>query len=349
MLEGQASRSYARQMQAIEIDDSELVLRKVPAPPMVAGCVRIQVAATAVNRADLLQRRGLYPPPPGASHIPGLECAGTVCEIADDVDGWHVGDRVMALLTGGGYADEVVTPAGSLLRVPDGLSLPDAAALPEAIATVQLNLFRIGGLRRDRPALVHGGSSGIGTTALTMARLAGARLLVTAGSDQRCARCLELGAEVAINYHTTDFAAAVRDHTDGVGVDVVLDCVGGPYLEDNLRSLAHDGRLVVIGLLGGSSGPLPMGLLLGRRLSVVGSTLRSRSEQFRNQLVAEVFRLWGNALESGTLTPVVDTTMPIALAADAHRRMEHGDHFGKIVLVVSGRDDDMHARTIQLQ
>lgn len=322
-------------MHAITIDKGTLVERDIEPPELTAGSVRIRVAATAVNRADVLQRRGLYPPPPGASPLPGLECSGVIVEIADDVHGWQVGDRVMALLTGGGYAEEVVTPASSLLPVPDTLSLESAAAIPEAVATVHLNLFRLGGLASGEIALVHGGSSGIGTTAITMVQCAGARTLVTAGSDERCARCRSLGAELAVNYRRDEFVAAVTAHTDGAGVPVVLDCVGGPYLEANLRCLATDGRLVVIGLLGGTDGALPMGRLLAKRLSVIGSTLRNRSAAFRGELVADVVTTWYAQIQTGSLTPVVDSVMPLTAAADAHRRMEAGEHFGKIVMSVA--------------
>jgi putative PIG3 family NAD(P)H quinone oxidoreductase len=335
-------------MQAIAIEDGSLVAREVDPPKLEPGCVRIRVAATAVNRADVLQRRGLYPPPSGASPLPGLECAGVIAEVADGVACWQPGARVMALLTGGGYAEEVVTPASTVLPVPEALSMEAAAALPETAATVHLNLFKLGQLGAGDLALVHGGSSGVGTTAITMARLAGARLVVTAGSDERCARCRSLGAELAINYRTGDFVEAVRSHTNGAGVPVVLDCVGGPYLDSNLRCLADDGRLVVIGLLGGRAGSLPMGLMLGKRLTVIGSTLRSRSPGFRGQLMADLLTSWRQELDAGRLAPVIDTVLPFADAAEAHRRMEAGEHFGKIVLAVSGLEHDAHGGAVGL-
>nr|WP_316627516.1 NAD(P)H-quinone oxidoreductase [uncultured Brevundimonas sp.] len=268
-------------MKAILIDEpgDETVLRlgDAPAPELGTGSVRIRTRATAVNRADLLQRQGLYPPPPGASEILGLECAGEVVELSQGVSGFRLGDRVMALLPGGGYAEEVVVDAGSVLPVPEALSLEQAAAVPEVFLTVFLNVFSLGGLEAGGTVLVHGGGSGIGTACIQLARAAKARVIVTAGSDEKCERCLALGADVAVNYRSGDFKASALEATDGSGVDVVLDSIGGRYLADNLGSLAVGGRLVVIGLMGGAKAELSMGALLARRLQILGSTLRTRS------------------------------------------------------------------------
>ncbi len=315
-------------------DESVLRLGDAPEPPLAPGSVRIRVAATAVNRADLLQRQGLYPPPPGASEILGLECAGEVAELAADVSGFRVGERVMALLPGGGYAEQVVVDAGSLLRVPERLSLEEAAAVPEVFLTVFLNVFQIGALPPGGAALVHGGGSGIGTAAIQLLRAAGARSIVTAGSEKKCARCRELGADRAVNYRSEDFVEAVREATGGRGVDVVLDSIGAPYLEKNLAALATGGRLVVIGLMGGARAELGLGALLARRLSVIGSTLRARPAAEKAAIVRAFRDRFGAALEQGQIGPVVDRVLPLERAPDAHRAMKASEHFGKIVLRV---------------
>ncbi|MAJ61509.1 MAG: NADPH:quinone oxidoreductase [bacterium TMED88] len=305
-----------------------------PAPELLPGMIRIQVAATALNRADLLQRQGFYPPPAGASEILGLECSGVVSEIAEGVSGFRIGDRVMALLPGGGYAEEVVVDAGSVMRVPDHIDLVEAAALPEVLLTVFLNVFEIGGLREGGWLLVHGGGSGIGTASIQMARSIGAHVVVTAGSEAKCRRCVELGADVALNYREGDFAESVIESTGGVGVEVVLDSIGAPYLESNLKSLATDGRLVMIGLMGGAKSEIALGALLARRLSVVGSTLRTRSSVEKAALVAGLQTRFWTALEEGRLQPIVDRVLPIDQAGAGHRTMKASDHFGKIVLKV---------------
>jgi putative PIG3 family NAD(P)H quinone oxidoreductase len=312
-----------------------LELGEAPAPPLVPGSLRIRVAATAVNRADLLQRRGLYPPPPGASPILGLECAGEVSEVAPDVTGWRVGDRAMALLSGGGYAEQVVVDAGSAMPVPPGLSLEEAAALPEVFLTVFSNVFQLGGLAPGGVALVHGGGSGIGTAAIRLVKLAGGRILVTAGSDEKCQRCLALGADLAVNYRTGDFLAEARRATGGEGVDVVLDSIGASYFEKNLAALRTGGRLVLIGLMGGAKTEVNLALLLARRLSVIGSTLRSRSAAEKAAIVGGFRARFGPDLESGKLRPVVDRVLPLARAAEAHRLLESSEHFGKVVLRVA--------------
>jgi putative PIG3 family NAD(P)H quinone oxidoreductase len=312
-----------------------LELGEVPAPPLVPGSLRIRVVATAVNRADLLQRRGLYPPPPGASPILGLECAGEVVEVASDVQGWQPGERAMALLAGGGYAQEVVVDAGSALRVPAKLSLEEAAALPEVFLTVFSNVFQLGALPAGGTLLVHGGGSGIGTAAIRLVKLAGGRVLVTAGSDEKCQRCLALGADVAVNYRTGDFAAEAKRATGGEGVDVVLDSIGAAYFEKNLAALRTGGRLVLIGLMGGAKVEANLALLLARRLSVIGSTLRTRSLAEKAAIVAGFRARFGFDLETGNLRPVVDRVLPLARAADAHRLLEASEHFGKVVLQVA--------------
>lgn len=313
-------------------DESVLRVGEVEAPPLAPGALRIRVAAAGVNRADLLQRRGMYPPPPGASPLLGLECAGEVIEVAAGVRGWKPGDRAMALLAGGGYAEQVVVDAGSALPVPEALSFEEAAALPEVYLTVFLNVFELGALPEKGSLLVHGGGSGIGTAAIGLAKLAGAKLIVTAGSDAKCARCRALGADVAVNYRTGKFLDAVRAATDDAGVDVVLDSIGAPYLADNLAALAVGGRLVLIGLMGGAKAELNLGVLLARRLSLIGSTLRTRSLEEKARLVAAFRARFGADLAAGRIRPVVDRVLPFARAGDAHRLLQASEHFGKLVL-----------------
>lgn len=316
-------------------DEEAMRLGEIEAPVLGPGALRLRVAAAAVNRADLLQRQGLYPPPKGASPVLGLECAGTVAEIGPGVAGWKVGDRAMALLAGGGYAEEVVVPAACAMPVPERLPLEEAAALPEVMLTVFLNVFQLGGLREGGFVLVHGGGSGIGTAAIQLVREAGAKIVVTAGSDEKCRRCLDLGADAAVNYRSGDFVAAAKELSEGRGVDVVLDSIGAPYLSKNLASLAVGGRLVLIGLMGGAKAELGMGELLVRRLSIIGSTLRTRSTEEKGALVAAFQARFGAALEAGRLAPVVDRVLPLAEAPAAHRAMKASEHFGKIVLRVS--------------
>lgn len=326
-------------MKAVLIDrpGDETVLRigETPEPVLGAGELRLRVAATAVNRADLLQRQGMYPPPPGASPILGLECAGTIIEVGLGVTGWKPGDRAMALLAGGGYAEQVVVHAGSALRVPERLSLEEAAAVPEVFLTAFLNLFEVGSLPAAGSALVHGGGSGVGTASIQLVKAAGARVLITAGSEDKCARCLELGADVAIDYRKENFAERVREATGGRGVDVVLDSIGAAYLEGNLGSLAIGGRLVLIGLMGGAKVEVNLAVLLAKRLHVVGSTLRTRSVEEKAAIAASFERRFGADLASGRVRPIVDRVVPLEQVADAHRAMKASEHFGKIVLRVS--------------
>jgi putative PIG3 family NAD(P)H quinone oxidoreductase len=315
--------------------DSVLKLGDAPAPALRPGSIRIRVVATAVNRADLLQRKGLYPPPVGESEILGLECAGEVAEIATGVEGWTIGDRAMALLAGGGYAEEVVVSAGSAMKVPESLTLEEAAGFPEAFLTVFLNVFALAALPEGGSALVHGGGSGIGTTAIQLVKAARGTVIVTAGSAAKCARCVELGADVAVNYRNEDFAAAVREHTDGQGVDVVLDSIGAPYLERNLSVLSVGGRLVLIGLMGGAKSEISLGPLLARRLQLIGSTLRARSIEEKATLVTAFEARFGPALEKGAIRPVIDRVLPLAEASEAHRVVQASEHFGKVVLRVA--------------
>jgi putative PIG3 family NAD(P)H quinone oxidoreductase len=301
-----------------------------------AGEVLIKVAAAGVNRPDALQRRGGYPPPPGASDIPGLEVAGTVVEVSPRGSGdtpWQVGDKVTALLAGGGYAEFCAVPAVQCLPIPHGLDLIAAAAVPETSFTVWSNVFERGRLKAGESILIHGGSSGIGTTAIQVARALGSRVFATAGSGPKCAACEALGADLAINYREADFVAAVRDATGGRGVDVVLDIVGGDYLARNLDVLAVEGRLVQIAVQSGSTATLNMVPLLKKRLTITASTLRPRTVAEKGVLAAAVKANVWPLLESGAFKPVIHATFPLRSAADAHRLLESGEHIGKIVLV----------------
>ncbi len=316
-------------------DESVMKVGEAPEPELGPGDLRIRVAAAGVNRADLLQRQGLYPPPPGASPLLGLECAGEVVEVGSAVSGWRPGERAMALLAGGGYAEQVVVDAGSALRVPEALSFEQAAAVPEVFLTVFLNVFQLAALPDGGGLLVHGGGSGIGTAAIQLAKAASARVIVTAGSAEKCERCLALGADVAVNYRDEDFLEAVKKATDGRGVDVVLDSIGAPYLEANLKSLAVGGRLVLIGLMGGAKAEIGLGLLLAKRLSVIGSTLRARPAEEKAAIVRGFEERFAAHLADGRIAPVVDRVVPLDAAGDAHRAMKASEHFGKIVLRVS--------------
>ncbi len=314
-------------------DESVLAVGEAPAPSLGEGQIRIRVAASGVNRADLLQRQGFYPPPPGASELLGLECAGTVAEVGHGVTRFAEGDRVMALLAGGGYAEQVVVDAGAAMRVPERLSLAEAAAVPEVFLTVFLNVFQLAGLPDGGTLLVHGGGSGIGTASIQLARAAGVQVIVTAGSDEKCQRCLDLGADAAVNYRTGSFREAVREATDGEGAHVVLDSIGAAYLADNLASLATGGALVLIGLMGGAKGEINLGPVVARRLRILGSTLRARPDEEKAALVAGFEQRFGDDLAAGRIGPVVDRELPLEQVADAHRAMKASEHFGKIILV----------------
>jgi putative PIG3 family NAD(P)H quinone oxidoreductase len=311
-----------------------LVLAEVDDPVAGPGEVLVDVVATAVNRADVLQRRGHYDPPPGASRYPGLECAGRVAALGEGVTGWQVGEQVCALLAGGGYAEQVAVPVGQLLPVPAGLSLLEAAALPEVVCTVWSNVFQVAALQPGEVLLVHGGSSGIGTAAVQLAARHGARVLVTVGSPEKAARALELGAERAVLYRDEDFVDVVRAATDGRGADVVLDIMGAAYLERNVKVLATGGRLVVIGLQGGVKGELDLGRLLAKRASVHATSLRARPLAEKAAIVAAVREHVWPAVEAGQVRPVVDRVLPLEQVVQAHEVLESSVHVGKLVLQV---------------
>jgi NADPH:quinone reductase len=310
------------------------VLKPVERPDPVPGPgdVLIKVAASGVNRPDVMQRRGRYPPPPGASDIPGLEVAGTIVELGPGVGSWKVGDRVCALVSSGGYATLCVAPAPQCLPIPAPLDETAAAAIPETFFTVWTNVFERGRLRLGEDVLFHGGTSGIGTTAIQLAATRGARVFATAGSDQKCRACEELGAVRAINYKTEDFVAVIAELTRGRGVDVILDIVGGDYVNRNLASLAMDGRLVQIGLMGGETGPVDLRRVLGRRLTITGSTLRPRTVEEKSEIARALKQEVWPLLEQRLVKPVIYRTFPLAEASEAHRLMESSDHVGKIVL-----------------
>lgn len=323
-------------MKAITIpepgDASALVLADVPDPQPAAGEVRIRVAASGVNRADVMQRMGFYPPPPGAPSYPGLEVSGTVDALGDGVDGWSVGDEVCALLSGGGYAELVCVPAGQLLPVPRGVRLVDAAALPEVVSTVWSNVFMTANLLPGQTFLVHGGSSGIGTMAIQLAREVGARVAVTAGSAEKLEACRQLGAEILVNYREQDFVEEVRSATGDAGVDVILDNMGAKYLSRNVDALAVNGRLVVIGLQGGTKAELDLGLMLRKRVAVIATSLRARPADEKAAIVAAVREHVWPLVEAGRVVPVVQGRHPLADAAAAHRELEASGHVGKILL-----------------
>ena len=332
------SSSLAERMIAIDPDapGGPEVLRPVerPVPRPAAGEVLIEVAAAGVNRPDVLQRRGLYPPPPGAPSIPGLEVAGTVVAVGQGVEELQAGQAVCALVAGGGYAQYAVAPAGQCLPVPETLSMVEAAAMPETLFTVWTNLFERAFARDGEWVLVHGGTSGIGTMAIALGSLFGLRTIVTCGSDAKCRRAEALGAERAINYNEADFVEEAKRATGGRGVDVVLDMVGGDYLPRNLECLAEEGRHVSIAVQRGATAELDIAKLMMRRLTLTGSTLRARSVEFKSLVADEIARtVWPHAAD-GRLRPVIDSTFPLARAAEAHRRMESGEHVGKIVLEV---------------
>lgn len=309
------------------------VTRPVPRPQ--AGEILIRTEVAGVNRPDALQRAGSYAPPPGASDLPGLEAAGTVAAVGPGVSRWREGDAVCALLPGGGYAEYVVTPADHALPVPEGLSMAEAAALPETFFTVWHNVFERGRLEAGETFLVHGGSSGIGTTAIQLASARGARVFATAGSPEKCAACEQLGAERAINYREEDFVEVVRAATEKRGVDVILDMVGGDYLARDVRALALEGRLVMIAFLGGAKTELNFAQVMTKRLTITGSTLRPQSDESKARIAAALEAEVWPLIAAGRIRPVMDQTYPLAEAASAHTRMESSAHIGKIVLEVA--------------
>jgi putative PIG3 family NAD(P)H quinone oxidoreductase len=312
-----------------------LAVEEVADPPAPrAGELAIDVVAAGVNRPDLLQRQGHYPPPAGAPLTLGLECSGRVAAVGEGVDRFAVGDEVCALLAGGGYAERVVVPAGQVLPRPDGVSLTEAAALPETVCTVWSNVFMLAGLRPDETLLVHGGASGIGTTAIQLAKALGARVLATVGSAEKAELCRELGATAVANYHTEDFVEFVRRETDGHGANVILDIMGAAYLPRNLEALATEGRLVVVGLQGGRKGELDLGLLQAKRAAILATRLRPRPVAEKAAIVASVVEHVWPLIKDGHVRPVVDRILPLDQVAEAHRVMEASEHIGKIVLAV---------------
>jgi putative PIG3 family NAD(P)H quinone oxidoreductase len=306
-----------------------------PVPDPGEGEVLIRVAAAGVNRPDVLQRKGMYPPPPGASDLPGLEVAGTIAGVGAHVQPWREGDRVCALVSGGGYAEYCVAPAPQCLPIPRGMDFSHAAGIPETTFTVWTNMVDRGRLAAGETFLVHGGSSGIGTTAIQLAHALGARVFATAGSAQKCAACESLGAERAVNYRDTDFVAALKDLTGGRGVDLVLDMVGGDYVQRNIDVLALDGRLVMIGRQRGMKSELDIMPILRKRLTLTGSTLRARSVQEKEVIARAVHEHVWPLFESGRMRVVLHRSFPLEQAADAHRMMENGDHIGKLVLTLA--------------
>ncbi|VAI51070.1 quinone oxidoreductase PIG3-like [Triticum dicoccoides] len=320
-----ASPGGPEALQVREVDD-------LPAPG--EGEVLVAVAAAGVNRADTVQRQGRYPPPPGASPYPGLECSGTILALGANVPPrWAVGDQVCALLTGGGYAEKVVVPAGQLLPVPEGVSLADAAGLPEVACTVWSTVFMTSHLSPGESFLIHGGSSGIGTFAIQIAKHLGVKVFVTAGSEEKLAACKDLGADVCINYKTEDFVARIKEETDGKGVDVILDNIGASYLQRNLNSLAVDGRLFIIGFMGGVTTEVNLQAMLARRLTIQAAGLRNRSLANKAQIVSEVEKNVWPAVVSGKVKPVIYKTFPLSEAAESHKLMETSSHIGKILLI----------------
>lgn len=326
-------------MRAVEISQPGLpdVLRLCdrPVPVPKAGEILIRIAYAGVNRPDALQRAGAYDPPKDASDLPGLECSGEVVAVGEGVSRWSAGDQVCALLPGGGYAEYATCPADHALPIPDGLSMAQAAGLPENYFTVWTNVFDRGRLQSGETFLVHGGSSGIGTTAIQLARSFGARVFTTAGSDEKCQACLELGAEQAINYRNMDFGGLTRDWTDGRGLDVILDMVGGGYIARNIKALALEGRLVMIAFLGGPKAEINFAQVMVKRLTLTGSTLRPQSIAAKAAIARDLEEKVWPLLAAGRIAPVMDHVFALKDAVNAHKRMEKSAHIGKIVLKVS--------------
>ncbi|MEU6443871.1 NAD(P)H-quinone oxidoreductase [Streptomyces sp. NPDC047046] len=309
-----------------------LLWTEVEDPRPAPGEVLVEVAASAVNRADLLQRQGFYDPPPGASPYPGLEVSGRITELGAGVSGWGVGDEVCALLGGGGYAEKVAVPAGQLLPVPAGVDLVEAAALPEVVCTVWSNVFMVAGLRPAETLLVHGGSSGIGTMAIQLAKAVDARVAVTAGTAAKLERCRELGADILINYREQDFVAELGKATEGRGADVILDNMGAKYLDRNIQALATSGRLAIIGMQGGVKGELNLAALMNKRAAVTATSLRARPAAEKAAVVAAVREHVWPLLSSGAVKPIVDRRVPMSEAATGHRVLDESTHIGKVLL-----------------
>jgi putative PIG3 family NAD(P)H quinone oxidoreductase len=310
-----------------------LRLEEVPDPVPGPGEVLVEVAAAGLNRADIMQRQGHYPPPPGAPPYPGMECSGRIIELGPEVTGWQVGDEVCALLAGGAYAEKVAVPQGQLLPVPERVSLVDAAALPEATCTIQGTVYQMGRLAPGDTFLVHGGAGGIGTFAIQIAKAEGCTVACTSGSPEKLARCRELGADLAISYRDEDFTDSVLDFTGGHGADVILDIMGASYLAPNLDTLATWGRLVVIATRGGNRGEVDLGLMMQKRASIVAATLRTRTAREKAEVVAATRAHIWPLIIAGKVVPVVHAVLPMAGAAEAHRLLDDGSHVGKILLV----------------
>jgi putative PIG3 family NAD(P)H quinone oxidoreductase len=313
-------------------DPDVLRWTEVEDPVAGPGEVVVDVAASGVNRADLMQRQGMYPPPPGAPPYPGLECAGTIAATGPGVTGWQPGDRVCALLSGGGYAEKVAVPAGQLLPAPASVGLSEAAALPEAACTVYSNVFAGARLAEGETLLVHGGASGIGTMAIQMAKCAGATVAVTAGSAEKLAACRELGADILVNYHDDDFVRKILQATDGRGADVILDIIGAAYLARNVDALAADGRLVTIGMQGGRKAELDMGKLMTKRGTIMATTLRARPAAQKAAIVEAVHEHVWPLIDAGQIRPVIYRELPMREAPEAHRIMAGSTHTGKLLL-----------------
>ncbi len=312
-----------------------LVPEERPVPQPGKGEILVKVAAAGVNRPDVMQRMGLYPPPQGAPDIPGLEIAGEVIALGDGVTRWKTGDKVMALVSGGGYAQYCVAHESHALAIPDGVSMQEAAAIPETFFTVWHNVFERGGLQPGETLLVHGGSSGIGTVAIMLAKAFGARVIVTAGSQEKCDACIKLGADVAVNYKTDDFVAATKDATGGKGADVILDMVGGDYIERNYEAAAVEGRIVQIAFQGSPKAKVDFRRIMLKRLHHTGSTLRSRSVADKGKIAAAIAAKVLPLIAAGKARPVMDSSFALAEASKAHARMESSAHIGKIVLTVA--------------
>ena len=311
-----------------------LEVAEVPDPEIGAGEVLVRVAAAGLNRADILQRQGNYPPPPGASQYLGMECSGTIEALGDDVAGWSVGDEVCALLSGGAYAELVAVPVGQLMHVPAGIDLVDAAALPEAACTVWSMVFgtHAGRLQPGERFLVHGGTSGIGTMAIQLAHAKGAKVFTTAGTPRKTEFCLELGADVAINYRDEAFEERIVAETEWAGVDVILDNMGASYLSRNMNALATGGRLIVLGLQGGTKAEIDLGLVLIKRATVHAAGLRGRSLEQKAEIVAETQHAVWPLIEDGSIKPIIDRVLTLEDAAEAHRLLESSEHIGKVLL-----------------
>jgi NADPH2:quinone reductase len=330
--------SFPAEMTVIEISTpggpEVLTPVKRPVPEPAPGEILLKVQAAGINRPDLLQRQGNYPPPPGASDIPGLEAAGTVAALGEGVTGFKIGDKVCALLAGGGYAEYVAVPAPQCLPIPAPLTLIEAAALPETLFTCWTNLIDGGHLKAGETVLIHGGASGIGTTGIQLAKALGATVFVTAGSAEKCAACLRLGADLAIDYKTEDFVAAIKQATAKRGVDVVMDMVGGDYVRRDIEILAQGGRHVSISTQGGIEATIPIFKVMQKRLILTGSTLRPRSPAEKGRIAAALHETAWPMIAAGKLKPIIHATFPLERAAEAHRALEDGDHIGKIVLTL---------------